>query len=182
MKNKLTINLLPIEFTNTQKESDRFQKIQAICSYFILTLILAASLVVALRIFQSQQIKLAQANLDQNSQKVTKLKPTEESLVILKNRLSAIDKLTSLPSKQRAVYNLVSQLIPNSISISSVAVDSSGNMLLSLTSSGFEQIDALINALTSPVQNENRISQVSIDSFSRSRDALYRVNLKITPK
>lgn len=180
-KNKISINLLPAEYTGLLKEYTKFYKIQTISIILILVLIFLSSITVALRLFQSQRIKIAQANLEDVTTKVTQQKPKESSLTVLKSRLSTIDQISSLPSKQREMYNLVSSLLPPSLNISNVSVDKSGGMLLSIISQDFSNIDSFITQLTTD-PSQNKINQVIIEGLSRSRDGTYRGNLKIIAK
>lgn len=181
-KDRITINLLPIEFTRLLKEYSRFYRIQTISISIILFLFFLTSVTIALRIFQSQQIQIAQAGLSQYSEKVSNLAPKEASLVILKNRLDTLDKVSGFPSKQRAVYNLVANLLPASITVSSISVDRNGEMSLTLVSQVFGDFDVFLSSLTDKETNEDKISKVSIDSLSRARDGIYRANIKVTPK
>lgn len=181
-KDKFSINLLPASYTGLQKEYTKFLRVQTISIGIILFLVFLASLTVALGVFQNSQVKSAQATLDNFTSKVSDLKPKEASLAILKNRLSVIDQITSLPSKQRSLYNLVTQLTPPSLTILAVSIDSSGNMLLTILSPDYLSIDSLLVSLMSASKNEGRISQVLIDNLSRSRDGVYRGSLKIVAK
>lgn len=181
-KDKLSINLLPAQYTGLQKEYTKFLRVQTISVGIILFLIFLASLTVALGVFQNQQVKSAQANLDNFTSKVSGLKPKEASLAILKNRLSVIDQIISLPSKQRSLYNLVTQLSPPSLTISGVSIDTSGNMLLTVLSPDYSSMDGLLTALMSTSRNEDKIAQVLVENLSRSRDGVYRGSLKIVAK
>ena len=143
-KDRLSINLLPIEYTGLQKQYEKFYKVQAFSIAIILILGFLASITVALRVFQSQQVRVAQADLDNFTNKVTNLKPKEASLVILKNRLSTIDQISSLPSKQRSLYVLVNKLLPASLQISSISIEASGDMLLTIVSPDYFSIDNLL--------------------------------------
>ena len=180
-KNSMSINLLPVSFRQLQQQNSKFYKIQTISIFLLLSLIFLTSIAVALRFLQTQQIKAAEVNLQQSNDKVSSLKSREEALFIVKNRLTAIDQISNIPSKQRAIYNLVNQLIPASLSLSLVSVDASGNMIVSIVAPNFTALDGLLSDLTNKEKNENQISKVSLESFSRSRDGLYRASLKIIP-
>lgn len=178
----MSINLLPLGYKELQKANTRFYKIQSISISLLLCLIFVASITVALRIIQAQQISAAENLLESNTQKVSSLKPRESSLFLLKDRLSSINQIISLPSKQRSLFNLVNQLIPPNLTLSFISVDTTGNMLLSTVAPDFSSLDNLLTTLSSPDKSEGQISQVSLESFSRSRDGLYRASIKVTPK
>ncbi|MDO8619041.1 MAG: hypothetical protein Q7R49_03820 [Candidatus Daviesbacteria bacterium] len=180
-KNAVNINLLPISFRQKQQQNSKFYKIQTISIFLLLSLIFLTSLTLAMRFLQTQQIQAAEVNFQNSNNKVSSLKSKEASLIIVKDRLTTIDAIASIPSNQRAIYNLVSQLIPPSLSLSFVSVDANGNMIISLVAPNFTALDGLLSDLTSKEKNENRVKQVSLESFSRSRDGLYRASLKIIP-
>ncbi len=178
----MDINLLPIGYTKLRKRDTKFYQVQTISIYLLLLLIFVTSITVALRFLQTQQIKAAEANLQEFNLQVSSLKSKEASLVILKDRLTTIDQISTVPSKQRSVYNLVNGLIPPNLTLSFVSVDRSGNMLLSIVAPNFSSLDGLLATLGSTQKNENKITSTSLESFSRSRDGLYRASLKIVPK
>jgi len=181
-KGSASINLLPISYKEFQKRESKFYKIQNISISLLLFLIFVTSITIALRIIQAQQINAAEGLLEQNNQKVSDLKPREASLFLLKDRLTNIDQITSLPSKQRSIYNLVSQLIPANLNLNFVSVDTNGDMLISIVAPNFASLDELLIVLTSKDKNEDSIAAVSLESFSRSRDGLYRASIKIKPR
>src|SRR5437588_594087 len=97
---RISINLLPVEFTQEQVKNAKFYKIQARGIVIILIMIFLASLTIALRILQSHNIQQVQAQVDETSQKVSNLKDKEVALAVLKNRLATIGQYLGVPSKQ----------------------------------------------------------------------------------
>ncbi len=179
--NLLKINLLPQEFLASQKEYQKFHKIQIACILIILTLAFLASLTVALRVIQTQKVSAAQELLDEYTNKVGGFKETEAQLLVLKNRLSAIGRLSLEPSKQRLMYNLINQLLPSQIVVNSLNVDSLGNVNLALIAQDVTSLQVLLDSLLDPASNEGLISKVEVENLTRSRDGFLRVGLKIVP-
>ena len=60
---KLSINLLPVEFTAEEVKRAKFYKIQTLGVGIILFMIFLASITVSLRILQSHNINLVQAKM-----------------------------------------------------------------------------------------------------------------------
>lgn len=180
-KTAMNINLLPLTYKRLQQQNSKFYKIQTVSIILLLSLVFLTSVTIALRFLQSQQIKAAESSLQESSSRVTAFKSKEAALLILKNRLATIDSISAQPSKQRALYNLVNELVPPSLTISFVSVDSSGNMAVSLIAPNFTALDQLLSLLSSKEKNEGRIAKVSLESLSRSRDGLYRASLKVVP-
>lgn len=175
----LKINLLPSVFLVAEKQYQKFKKIQLVCIVIFLGLIFLSSMTIALRIFQSQRVESAKAQLDQLTSQITSEKGKEAQLLILKNRMEVLEKLSSAPSKQKALYNLVNQLIPKEVFISSMSVDNTGNIGLSLVVLQTEYFEKLLENLTSKEKNEGKIKTIDIESLTRTRDGVYRSTLKI---
>jgi len=128
---KLSINLLPVEFTAEEVKRAKFYKIQTLGVGIILFMIFLASITVSLRILQSHNINLVQAKLSEEEEKINSLKDRQASLLILKNRLTAVNQYLGVSSKQSDMFKLINQLLPSSITISSLAVDRLGQVSIS---------------------------------------------------
>ncbi len=179
---KIAINLLPNEFRQQDIENAKFYKIQTIGVIVILFMIFLASIIVSLRILQSKNISLIQSKVSESEQKISSLKTTESSLFLLKNRLTTIDKYLDNPSAQSEIYNLIVRLLPPAVSVSSISVNKSSEVLLLATIADSDSLDGLVNNLISKESNQNRISQISLENINRSKDGSYRVSLKIKTK
>lgn len=182
MNEKMSINLLPGEVVLNQAKQKRFLKIQAISVGIVLFFIFITSTTFALRIIQSQNTASAREGFDSAQAKVTQFSAKEAQLNILKNRINLIDSFTNKPSKQRAMFNLVSNLIPAAVIISTAGVDHSGNVILSAIVPDTSSLEEVLTNLLDREKNENRIAKVDLESLSRGREGGYRVNLKITAK
>lgn len=180
--NKLSINLLPVEFTQTQFERSKFYKVQTFGVALVILITFLASLVVALRIIQSQNVNIVQNKLAKAQEKVSELKVKESNLVLLKDRVLAATQILGTPSKQLFIYNLVNNLAPPSLSINSMAVDGSANVTISAVTTDSASLDKFFSELLDKDKNQGKVSQLVIDSMSRSRDGIYRVNFKIIAK
>lgn len=179
---KISINLLPVEVTKAQLTQSKYYKITSISVFITLAMFFLASTAIALRILQNKNIQEAQFSLQAAEDKVTSYKGAETSLVILKNRLDNIDQLQSVPSKQRAIYNLVSNLIPGAITINAVSVDSSGNLELALITKDSVILNNLLEDFVNGDKNQGLIVSVEVESLTRDRDGLYRANLRVKAK
>lgn len=178
---KININLLPLEVAQVQKAQSKFQRVQSLSVATILGMIFLASLTFSLGILQNKSIKEAKASLQVAEDKVSQFKNVEGSLLVLKNRIDLVSDLSSTPSKQRLIFNLVSNLLPPSASINALAVDRSGTLTMTIVASNGVTLDEFITNLITPEKNEGNITKVEMDSFSRGRDGTYRASLKITP-
>lgn len=179
---QISINLLPQEFTAEEIKRSKFLKVQAFGVTIILILVFLASLTIALRVLQSQNIKQVQAQISGSEEKISDLKDRQASLFILKDRLTTINQYLGVSSKQATIYKLVSKLIPAQVAVSSETVDRGGEVLLVAVVPDATSLDNLIASLVNSQTNEDRVKEVSIENLSRGKDGIYRVSLKIRPK
>lgn len=179
---KISINLLPVEFITEELKASKFYKIQTIGVAIILGMSFLVSLTVSLRILQSHNIVQVQTRLKDAEQKVTDLKSTQASLVLLKDRLKTINQYLGTASKQTSMYKLIDKLVPPSVLVNSVTIDGKGEVVLLALLPDSESLDNLISSLTTKESNEDLIKSVSIDSLNRGKDGAYRISLAIKPK
>lgn len=185
----ISINLLPIEFTQGEVKRAKFFKVQTIGVIIILFMTFLASLTVALRILQSQNIKQVQAQVSVVEGKVGALKETQASLLLLKNRLSTINQYLGGSSKQSEIYSLITSILPPSVSVTSISIDPDGGVSLVVLADDIIQLESLLSGLSNQEEHQeeqvpsgDKIRQISVESLNRSRDGIYRVNLNIKPK
>lgn len=179
---KLSINLLPAEYAVAYSSSERFQKIQRIGIGILVLLIFFSSLTFALSLMQNSNILQAKANLQTAESVVGQFKSQEESLVLLKDRLNNLQRISSTPSRSNTMYNLIASLMPTSIVPTLIVTDTFGNISLTIVTVSSTDIDDFITILTDPQKNQGLVSKVYIESLSRGKDGIYRVNLKIYTK
>lgn len=179
---KISINLLPIEYATEEIKKAKFYKIQLIGVVAVVIVTFFASLIVALGVLQSQNIKKVEARLGESEEKVLQLKDRQASVFVIKNRLATINQYFGITSKQVAVYSMLNQLLPPGFSVSSFAIDRSGEAVVVGVAPDGESVDNLIAGLTSNQEAGDKISQVSIDNLNRGRDGFYRISLKIKTK
>lgn len=178
-KNKISVNLLPPEFLSEEIKRAKFFKIQKLGIGVILLMVFLSSLTMALRILQSQNISRIQGRISRVEEKVLNLKDKQASLVLIKNRLTTINQYLGKESKQADVYSFLDNILPASISITSMSIDKLGNVVMVATVGDTDTLDNIITTLSSKETNEGKIKSVSIESLNRGRDNLYRLSLKL---
>lgn len=179
---KIAINLLPEEFRKEELKRAKFYKIQSIGVATILFMIFLASLTVALRVLQSNEIQNVKNGLTKSEQRISDLKTSQSKLTLLKNRLTTINEYLGVSSKQVQMYNLMGKIIPASVSINLISVDKNGETLILAQAPDGGSIDNLITSLTQGETNQDKITSVSIESLNRSKDGIYRISFKVKPK
>lgn len=177
----ISINLLPIEYTQTTLKQAKFYKVQALGIVIILLMVFLSSLSVVLRVLQNQNIKGVTSEVSAQEQKITSLKDKQVSLLLLQNRLQVINQYLGISSKQVRLYQLLDKLLPQTVIINSVSVDKTGQIVISALMPDSLILDDTLNNLVDKQMSDNMISQVSIDNISRGKDGVYRVSLTIKP-
>lgn len=172
---RLSINLLPAEYTVEEVKKTKFYKVQFISLAVVLVMTFLTSLTIALRILQSSNIRQVQAQLNDNEQRVSQLKDRQVSLFILKDRLTTINQYLGLSSKQAATFRLLDKLLPPQVAINTVSLDRLGEAFIVAVVPNSLILDNLVASLTS-------VSKVSIESLNRGKDGVYRISLKVKLK
>lgn len=175
----ISINLLPKQEAEVLARQKRFKRLQLYGTVIIAVLFFVVSVVFGLAIMQTTRLKQAESSLDQAKNELEQFKSKEISLLVLKDRVKEIARVRSEPSKSSLMLTLISELLYPSISPSIINVDKNSNSNLVLTSSNIEELDNFLNDLLDKQKNENLISSVTVDNFSRGRDGTYRVALKL---
>lgn len=179
---KISINLLPPETVAQEQKKAKFYKIEFVGIVIVLTMVFLASLTLALRILQSRNITEVQAKLSQEEERISNLKNTQASLLLLKDRLTVISEYLGVPSKQSLMYRLIDKIVPPAVAINAITLDRSGEITLLAMVPDPVNLDNLVDSLVSKEKNEDKIGQLSIESLNRGRDGLYRISLKIKSK
>lgn len=175
----ISINLLPEEFRSQEIKREKFYKIQALGIIAILTTAFFASLTVALRVLQNQNISLIQASVSSEETRIDGHKTKQASLFFLKDRLSKISKYLDKSSRQNETFQSISALIPPQIVISSLAVDKSGSALIVASGPNIGALDDFFTSLAGG--KDSKFAKISIESLSRGRDNIFRVSFKLIP-
>lgn len=175
---KVSINLLPTEVSIEQQKRAKFGRVQALSIGVLLLLILLASLSVALRIVQKNNLDRLQKQSTTLENKVSSFKAQEATLVVLKNRVSAISQLVGGTNVPTDMFNLITDKLPQGASVSTITVDRQGNVGIALAVSNSDMLEQLLNSLTS-TDVSKQISKIDIESLSGGKEG-YRINLKIT--
>jgi hypothetical protein len=178
---KASINLLPNEYAFTEKQHKRFSLVQTFSVVAILIVFLVASIVVAMRIIQSKDVTNAKNQIGKLENEIADSKAKEETLFLLKNRLSGISKVANSPSKQLENYAYTQDNLPQEISISSVTVDRLGSLTMGLLVPNSDLLGRLVGVMTDEASFQ-KFKQVTVESLSRGQDGIYKLNLRIVPK
>lgn len=179
MEEKISINLLPQEFLYEEVKKGKFYKVQTVGIFVVLFMVLLTVVTISLRILQSNRLKNLQLQTSEAEAKVSSFSSKQASLILLKNRLDAINKYLGSPSKQAEMYDLVSSLLPPALTVSAVSVEPDGTVLISALASDSDVLERLFTDLLDKEKNEGKISKVSIEALNRGRDGIFRLSFKV---
>lgn len=179
---RISINLLPVEFTLEEVKRSKFVRVQAIGVAVILIMVFLSSLTVALRILQSQNIEQIQTRVVLAEGQIDQFKGAQGSLILLKNRLSTINQYLGKSSKQTEVYQFIDSITPPSVSITSISIDKTGDVSIAALARDIISLDNFISGLSDEEISKGKVSRVSVESLNLGRDGVYRVNFKIKLK
>lgn len=179
---KIKINLLPPEYTTELLKQIKFDKVQAIGLASMIVVAFISSLITTFALIQAQSVKQAQARLNTVESQVNQLKDTQAQVLLLKNRLTSINKYLEVPSKQSAMYELMSKLLPGSANLGSMAIDRSGDVLASVVVSDASVVDDMFGDFLNNEKNENRIDSVLVENISLGKNSIYTLNFRIKTK
>lgn len=177
----ISINLLPTENTILQRKLSRVRQVKIISIAFLLMLFFLSSVLITLRILQTQEVARVQTQAQASEGQISNFRDKESTLVLLKDRLTVISRIKSAPSKQKKVYDSFTEQLPPSIEVSAVSLDSAGNLNVSTISPDSRSLTNFLADLTSEESFE-KIASVSVESLSRGRDGSYRISLRLVSK
>lgn len=178
---KISINLLPYEFTAALQRRKTFLKIQAVGYSIVLLTVFLSVLLVTLRILQSSQLNATSARAKEAEGKVSSFSGRQASLVLLKDRLQAAEQHVGISSKQAEMYNLISSLLPRELTVTQISIGE-GEVLVTAYTSDVNVLDKTLSVLLDKEKNEGKVTKVSIDSLNRGRDGVFRSILKVLAK
>lgn len=180
--NHIKVNLLPLEVILLKRQGVKLIIINWLSIGVLVFLIFLTSIVLTLRISQRTDLTKAQNSLNYVQDQIGKQNTKEGELLMLKQRVDKIRSINSGDIKQRAVFNLITSLLPYSVLIHDFSVDKSGNTVLSLSSADINLLDGLITDLIDKEKNSDLVDKIRMDGLALGQDSLYRLNLKITVK
>lgn len=179
---KIVINLLPPELAIVEKQKSKKILVVKITSLFIVFVIIITSLALGFSVVKTGEEQQKLQDLENARAQVASFNNQEGYLTLIKQKLAKITNLKETDSKRINALNLIINLIPNGISISSLSVDKAGQILLNGNSDGIESLDNFFTALTDDKKNGSKINKVIVDNLNRSGNEQYRFDLAISLK
>lgn len=145
-------------------------------------LVFTVSVAFALRFSQQLALKQAKTDLVYAREKVEVFKEKEGQFILLKQRLTEIQKLTEGDEKKRSILNLLLSLVPPGVQLSELILDNRGEVIMSIESSSLITLNQFIADLSNPEKNLNAISRVDLDNLALIKGNTYTLSLRVTSR
>lgn len=176
---KLKINLVPLEIKEKAKKEAKQILINKISIALLGVLIMATSSILALVILQGATLNSLNTEIENEKSKVQGLKDTEAVINLLKNRLDTINKFTNKRYKQRDVFDLITSLFPEGVSIQTLQIERSPRVVVSGQTDDTQSLKTFFDNLVDPKINEGKITSVTINSLNRSQRGTINFDLNV---
>jgi hypothetical protein len=175
------INLLPIEVIQQQKQKSKQNLANRFSVGMLVFLVFMTGIVFALRLMQDSSAQNVEDNIAHAQNEIGSLQEREGMLVSLKTKLGSIQGLVNGDSKS-VMFSSVLNQSPQDLKLAVLSVEKSGILMISLSSLSVSSIETFLTHLQDPNMVAFKISKIDVDSFSKGKDGVYRVTLKITPE
>jgi hypothetical protein len=175
------INLLPPEFLYVNKHSKKEILANRLSVGVLAVVLFFTTILFTLNILQSSRLNELDQNMSVATSQVSALSREEGYVFILNDRLKSIRGQTSAFEKTD-LFNLAVAIAPSGLQVTLLSVDRVGNLTVSISTVSLEQFDRFLSDLLNREINSDMVSKVDVENFSKSRDGVFRVNLKIHKK
>lgn len=169
---KISINLLPEQLRDETIADSRRMLLTKISISFLILMLILSSAVLGFRFFQNSQKLRLNEQIKIISEKINSLKQSEELSLVLRERLSSINLISSQETPQAQAFNLISTLTPQQVSIINFSADRSGKVSLDGKTNQLSALKILFDNLTDPKKHEGRIFSSRVESLSSQGDEI----------
>lgn len=176
------INLLPIELQLVEIRLAKEILIRNIAIAATAIAIVVSLSSVLINFALSIKVKEVLAKEEDLKAKLQNLAPKEGLILSLKQRLKKINELQNIPEKKAAAFNLVTNLLPEGVKVFLLDINEKEIVKINGEAPDISTLSVLIDRLTIPEQNENKIPNVKLESLSLGADGFLRFDLSLTLK
>lgn len=181
MADKFTINLLPPDVIMMDKQSAKLTWANKFSVSALLVLVALTSATFGIRFFQNSAINSDNQGIVLAQNQIGDLKSKEAAAVFLSKRLNSIQSLLG-DNKKGDMFVSISALTPPDTQISIISVEKSGSMIISASAPTVASIESFLITLQDKNKTTDLVSKIDLENLTKSRDGLYRYDLKISPK
>lgn len=165
------INLLPTEERSAESfENIRHKVLWGSIGFLVFTAISALVILGFYSTLASKRATLV-SQIESKSSEINSLKPTEELIVVVKEKASNADKILNARKNLADVFGSFSQLVPQGVYFSDIKI-SGGKVVLSGKARTSADIAGLISSMTS-AKGAEIVNNVTVDSLSSDDGGAY---------
>ncbi|MBI2011552.1 hypothetical protein HYS91_02170 [Candidatus Daviesbacteria bacterium] len=178
---KISINLLPPELAQIQKRKEYISFINKITIVCLSIAITVTASVLGYSLVKNQELEKLNSKIANIQNQINDLKDQEGYLFLLKQRLSLINGLISLPNPTLDGANLITSLIPAGVSLLSINSERSVQIGITIEANSTNSLRNLLNNLIDTNTNRGKVTKVRIENINKLKDAI-RVDMIVTLK
>jgi hypothetical protein len=178
----ISINLLPIEILVKRKQGSKASSVNTASIIVLVIFIIITALVFAFSLYQSSQLANVKEELTAAEERVKSLNKTEGQVFLIKQRLTLLQTLSNTDNKKKALFNIITDMVPADTKVLDATIDKKGMLAFSLRSPSLASIETLINSLNDNSKTQDLISRVDLESLSFSKSGVYSADFRVTSK
>ncbi len=178
----ILINILPTEKEDQAKEKTKRSLVLKLTIGVIVLVILITSATFGYKVYQGNQQENNNLEIAKATQQISLLKDQEGYLTLVKKRLNSINNLQTQQSQELIALNVMFNLLPNNISITSINSSRNGTVLISGVASDTTALQELIDVLSDPKINQQRLTKASIENLSRDTLGNFKFDVSTSVK
>lgn len=182
MADKIRINLLPPEIKEQSKKKAKQSLVNRISIGLLGLLIIITAGILVMTVMQSLEVNSLTTSLDQKKLAVDALKDREAVVRLLKDRIDTINQFTENRYQQGQTFNLLKNLIPTGINLTTLQVDKTNIVSLSGETSSTTSLENFFEDLTDPQKNEGKIASVKVLNLNEAPSGNIKFDLDINLK
>ncbi len=173
----IEINILPREERALEKERSKKALVIRSTIAVIALAILITTAAFAVKILKNNEQVQTNEDLSQLTSQLSAYREQEGYLTILKKRLTTINNFNSQQSSELAALNIIFNLLPNNVVISSLSSTKKDVVLITGIATDTTSLQSVINSLTDPAINKQKISKVTFENLSQDSTGRFRFDI-----
>ncbi len=176
---RIRINLLPSEHSVVQKERSKKRWVIRVSSFIIAAVAIITASVLGFGIIKNEEQKSLIDQSENLRAEISSMSQQEGYLALIKQKLVAISRLKIEDSTKLATLETYLRLIPTSVKITTTNLDRAGEISFNGQADSLSSLNQLVQNLTDPSRNSNKVTQIKFNSLSKDSANAYRFDMTV---
>lgn len=178
------INLLPEEVVKVKKQESLRRWAQALSFFIMISVIVATAATVIYRIALDAQVKGLDDEINTKRDTINKSRELENEIVIVKEKLSSIEKIREEDPKYLQTIQLLQSLMPQGVTMKGFKINEGYSFTTSATASSSAALEEFITNMNSQDSKDkfNRAVLKSVQGSSKDKKYDFSLELNFAPK